>query len=118
MGAEEFLKTKKGGISGIEADDATGEITITLTEPRGAFTYELAIPFAGVVPGDTPAKNQTKNPPPGAGRYMIRRRAQSTAATSCVKNPNFSPSLEGTAVDAGQGRQASTSASTAPRRTR
>jgi peptide/nickel transport system substrate-binding protein len=101
VGGEEFLETKKGGIDGIEANDETGEITINLTEPRGSFTFELAIPFAAVVPGDTPKSNQTKNPPPGAGRYTIRN-VRINRGYEMVKNPNFSPSLEGTAVDAGK----------------
>jgi peptide/nickel transport system substrate-binding protein len=101
VGGEEFLKTKKGGVTGIEADDETGEITIELTEPRGSFTYELAIPFAAVVPGDTPRRNMTKNPPPGAGRYVIRN-VRVNRSYEMVKNPNFSQSLEGTAVDSGK----------------
>ena len=72
VGAEQFAKTKKGGITGIVVNDATGDITIHLLKPRGSFTYELAIPFAGVVPASTPSTNQTQHPPPGAGRYVIR----------------------------------------------
>ena len=98
VGAEEFLETKKGGVDGIQADDRTGKITIELAEPRGAFLYELAIPFASVVPGDTPARNMTKNPPPGTGRYMIENVRQGKGYT-LVRNPNFSKSLEGTDVD-------------------
>jgi peptide/nickel transport system substrate-binding protein len=101
VGAEEFLKTKKGGIDGIETNNQTREITIRLAEPRGSFTYELAIPFSAVVPGDTPKSNQTKSPPPGAGRYVIRN-VRINRSYEMVKNPNFSPSLEGTAVDAGK----------------
>jgi peptide/nickel transport system substrate-binding protein len=99
-GGEEFLQTKEGGLDGIEVDDATRKITITLEEPRGPFLYELAIPFAGVVPGDTPAKNQTKSPPPGAGAYAFVD-AKPPRSYSLVKNENFSPGLEGTSVDAG-----------------
>jgi peptide/nickel transport system substrate-binding protein len=100
VGAEQFGKTKKGGISGIQVNDATGDVTINLVKPRGAFTYELAVPFAGVVPASTPAKNQTQHPPPGAGRYMITNAEQGRAYT-LVKNPRFSPGLKGTAVDVG-----------------
>jgi peptide/nickel transport system substrate-binding protein len=100
-GGEEFLETKKGDLEGIEADDATGKITINLEAPRGAFTYELAIPFAGVVPADTPARNQTKDPPPGAGRYMFED-VQPPRSYKLVKNPNFSDVLKGTAVDSGK----------------
>jgi peptide/nickel transport system substrate-binding protein len=99
-GAEKYLEDKKGEISGIKTDDAARTIEITLTEPRGAFIYELAVPFAGFVPGDTPAKNQTKSPPPGAGRYTIKN-VKVNRGFTLVKNPKFSKSLEGTAVDSG-----------------
>ncbi|HYH58525.1 MAG TPA: ABC transporter substrate-binding protein [Thermoleophilaceae bacterium] len=100
VGGEEYLTTKEGGVDGIKVDDATGKIEITLEEPRGPFLYELAIPFAGVVPADTPAKNQTQSPPPGAGAYTFVD-SNPPRSYSLVKNENFSPSLEGTAVDAG-----------------
>jgi peptide/nickel transport system substrate-binding protein len=100
-GAEEYLETKRGGVDGIETNNQTREITIRLTEPRGSFTFELAIPFAGIVPGDTPKSNQTRNPPPGAGRYVIRN-VRVNRGYEMVQNPNFSSSLEGTAVDAGK----------------
>jgi peptide/nickel transport system substrate-binding protein len=101
-GGEEFLETKKGGLTGIEANDQTGEITIRLAQPRGDFTYILATPFGGVVPKDTPKdKNMTRNPPPGAGRYVISD-VQINRSYKLRKNPNFSPGLEGTAVDAGK----------------
>jgi peptide/nickel transport system substrate-binding protein len=71
VGAEEFAETKSGGISGIKADDKTGEITIELTRPRGTFVNELALLYAAVLPADTPAKNLTGNPPPATGPYEI-----------------------------------------------
>jgi peptide/nickel transport system substrate-binding protein len=101
VGAEKFLETKEGGIPGIEVNDQTRDITIRLVEPRGPFLYELAIPFSGVVPQDTPARNQTQNPPPGAGRYMFED-VRVGRSYRMVKNPNFSPGLEGTAIDAGK----------------
>ena len=58
-------------IPGIETDDRTGEITIKLTEPDGTFSNVLAMNFAGLVPGDTPFENLTKDPPPGIGPYKI-----------------------------------------------
>src|SRR5262245_29392429 len=72
-GAQEYVDAGKpdGDISGIEADDATGKITITLNEPDGTFSNVLAMNFAGVVPGDTPFENLTKTPPPGVGPYKI-----------------------------------------------
>ncbi|MBW8059719.1 MAG: ABC transporter substrate-binding protein [Solirubrobacterales bacterium] len=71
VGAEEFLETEEGGIAGIETDDATGEITIDLVTPRGTFTNELAMPFVALVPGDTPAKDQSADPAPATGPYEI-----------------------------------------------
>jgi peptide/nickel transport system substrate-binding protein len=101
VGAERYLKSKQGGIEGIRVNDATGQIQIRLVEPRGVFTHELAVPFAGVVPADTPARNMTKDPPPGAGRYAI---ADVTPGRSFTlrQNQRFSESLDGTPVDAGR----------------
>ncbi|MEA2385862.1 MAG: peptide/nickel transport system substrate-binding protein [Thermoleophilaceae bacterium] len=87
-------------IAKIQVDDASGRITIRLKNRRGQFLYELAIPFGGVVPADTPAKNQTNSPPPGAGRYRIVD-VNAPRTYSLVRNENFSEGLEGTAVDAG-----------------
>ncbi|MBA2514255.1 MAG: ABC transporter substrate-binding protein [Solirubrobacterales bacterium] len=101
VGGEDFLKTKKGGLDGIEADDATGEIVIKLEKPRGSFLYELAIPFGGVVPKDTPAKNQTKDPPPGAGRYTFED-VRVNRGFKMVKNPNFSEALNDTPIANGK----------------
>jgi len=71
VGAEQFLKTKEGPISGIRTDDESGEIVIDLTEPRGTFSNELGLLFVALVPPDTPAKNQTATPPPATGPYAI-----------------------------------------------
>jgi peptide/nickel transport system substrate-binding protein len=71
VGAEEFAKTKRGGIAGINTDDKTGEIVIRLTKPRGTFTDELAVLYAAVLPADTPAKVLTREPPPATGPYEI-----------------------------------------------
>ena len=58
-------------ISGIETDDKTGEITIEIEEPYAAFSNVLGLWFAAPVPGDTPFKNMTNDPPPGVGPYMV-----------------------------------------------
>ncbi len=71
VGAEQFEKTKKGGIPGIVSDDATGKIVIHLLEPRSTFSNELAMLFAAPLPPDTPHKDQSANPPPGTGPYEI-----------------------------------------------
>jgi len=72
-GAQEYVDAGKpdGDISGITTDDKTGDITIKLKEPDGSFTNVLAMWFAGLVPGDTPFENLTKDPPPGVGPYKV-----------------------------------------------
>ena len=71
VGAEDFFEGKAESISGIETDDATGEITIELTGPSGTFVNELATTFVAVVPANTPPKDQTTSPPPATGPYEI-----------------------------------------------
>jgi peptide/nickel transport system substrate-binding protein len=72
-GATEYIEAGNadGDIAGIEADDKTGEVTVKLTAPDGSFSNVLATTFAGLVPGDTPFENMTKDPPPGVGPYEI-----------------------------------------------
>jgi peptide/nickel transport system substrate-binding protein len=71
VGAEEFAETKKGGISGIESDDESGQIVIHLREADGSFSYVLSLMFAAPLPPDTPAEDQTAEPPPATGPYVI-----------------------------------------------
>jgi peptide/nickel transport system substrate-binding protein len=71
VGAEEFAKTKKGGISGIVADDRSGKIVIRLREPSGTFSYVLGLPYSAPLPPDTPNEDQTQDPPPATGPYAI-----------------------------------------------
>lgn len=105
VGAERFAETKKGGIPGIEVNDRTGEITIELTRPRGTFLNELAMPYTAPVPPDTPAKDQSPNPPPATGPYEI---VESNPGRSWVyeRNPQWAknnakllPDLPGGHVD-------------------
>jgi peptide/nickel transport system substrate-binding protein len=72
-GAEDFAKTKQGPISGIKADDKTGEVVINLEGPRGTFTNELGLMFVAPLPQDTPIEDLSANPPPGTGPYMITK---------------------------------------------
>jgi peptide/nickel transport system substrate-binding protein len=74
VGAAKYQKTKSGGIPGIQTDDKTGKIVINLTKPRGTFNNELGLMFAAPVPRSTPAsKDQTPNPPPATGPYVITK---------------------------------------------
>ncbi len=72
-GVDRYLKAKRpqADISGIEADDGSGRIRITLTHPDGTFSNVLAMTLAAPVPGDTPFRNLTSDPPPGVGAYEI-----------------------------------------------
>ena len=88
VGAEQFQKTKSGGISGITADDKTGKITIELQEPHGTFPEELALPFSALVPPDTPAEDQTAHPAPGVGPYEISS-SNPGRGWSYVRNPQW-----------------------------
>jgi len=74
-GAQEYIDAGKceGDIKGIETDDKTGKITIKLSEPDGSFSNVIAMWFAGLVPGDTPCKNLTEDPPPGVGPYVVTK---------------------------------------------
>ena len=95
VGAEEYEKAgkAKGDISGITADDATRKITIEILQPSGQFPFILAMDFAGLVPGDTPFENQTKEPPPGVGPFKIT--SVSTGRSFVMeKNANY-PEIEG-----------------------
>lgn len=71
VGAAKFLKTKKGGIPGVETDDKTGKITIHLESPDGSFESELALPYVALLPAKTPSKDLTAEPPPATGPYAI-----------------------------------------------
>ncbi len=86
VGAEKFAETKTGGIPGIETDDKTGKIVIHLTKPRGTFTNELGLMFVAPVPPDTPNTNQSTNPPPGTGPYMITK-SDPSKGWSYERNP-------------------------------
>ena len=96
-GAEAYQKAgkPKGDITGIEADDQTGEITIELNEASGQFPFILSMDFAGLVPGDTPFEILTKKPPPGVGQFKITN-VEGNRAFTLEKNENF-PEIPGLA---------------------
>jgi len=90
VGADQFSKTKKGDISGIVANDSSGQITIKLVKPQGDFQNILATIFAAPVPSGTPAKDQSTTPIPSTGPYMIQS-YQPNRQFILVRNPNFKP---------------------------
>jgi peptide/nickel transport system substrate-binding protein len=86
VGTKEYTDGKADTISGIEANDDTGEITINLIEPRGTLTQELALMFTAPVPQTTPKdKDQTNTPPPSSGAFVIK---DVDAPRSFVMEPN------------------------------
>jgi peptide/nickel transport system substrate-binding protein len=100
VGTDTIAKTKKGHISGITADDATGKITIKLKSPQGDFEYILATEFGALVPANSPAKDSSVNPLPSTGPYMIQSYKPNKQAI-IVRNPNFDASMFGGNVPAG-----------------
>jgi peptide/nickel transport system substrate-binding protein len=89
-GAQEYAEQgePEADISGIDADDSTGAITIELSAPDANFPYALATIFAGLVPSTTPFRNLTDSPPPGVGPYVIARSSPNRAFV-LRRNPEF-----------------------------
>jgi peptide/nickel transport system substrate-binding protein len=105
VGAEAFAKTKKGGIPGIQADDASGRIVIRLSEPSGVFSYLLGLEYTALLPPDTPNADMTADPPPATGPYEITR-VRSGRSWEYDRNPAWArangeamPQLPGGHVD-------------------
>ncbi|HWC27957.1 MAG TPA: ABC transporter substrate-binding protein, partial [Solirubrobacteraceae bacterium] len=90
VGAKKYVEDGKAraDISGIVTDDASGDITINLEEPDGRFPYILTMVFASLVPGDTPFRNMTKDPPPGVGPYRFEN-VRINRGYDLVKVPGF-----------------------------
>ncbi|HVS84696.1 MAG TPA: ABC transporter substrate-binding protein, partial [Gaiellaceae bacterium] len=100
IGASNYGTTKKGDISGITTNDATGKITIKLSAPEGDFEYIMATTFAALVPAGSPNKDQSTTPLPSSGPYMIQSYKPNKQAI-IVRNPNFDASAFGGNVPAG-----------------
>jgi peptide/nickel transport system substrate-binding protein len=89
VGATEYADGKGDEISGITTDDATGDITIQLTEPSGTFDNLLALSFSAPVPPSTPLDaDATENPPPTSGPFMITK-VERPQTMTMERNPNF-----------------------------
>jgi peptide/nickel transport system substrate-binding protein len=88
-GATAYSKGQAKTISGITTNDSTGQITIHLVAPYGAFDNVLAFPALGLIPSGTALKNLPNSPPPGVGPYMITNIVPNQSF-SLVKNPQWS----------------------------
>jgi peptide/nickel transport system substrate-binding protein len=103
VGADAYAKTRKGGISGIVADDAKRTITFTLTAPDGTFVDYLAMPFAFAVPPGTPDRDisTVADRRVATGPYMITAYTPKREIV-LERNPNFtewSPDIPGGHLD-------------------
>ena len=81
----------KADISGIETDDKTGEVKVTLTEPDGTFPAILGLNFSGVVPSEHAVQEpdqDARRPAPGA--YKITT-SEPNREFVLEKNKNFEP---------------------------
>jgi peptide/nickel transport system substrate-binding protein len=89
IGAKDFAEGKADTISGITADDNTGDITIKLDKPNGTFTNVLGLMFAAPVPPSTPLdKEATNNPPPSSGPFVITK-VDAPNTLTMERNPQF-----------------------------
>ncbi|MGN6187711.1 MAG: ABC transporter substrate-binding protein [Conexibacter sp.] len=87
-GAAAYDGGRASSISGITTDDATGRVTIRLTQPYGAFANVLAFPSSGLVPRGTAMRNLSNSPPPGVGPYKYSSVSVNRGFT-IVRNPTF-----------------------------
>ena len=73
---------------GIETDARTRTITIHLTRPDPEFLHKLTVPFAFVVPADSPARATAGRTPPGTGPYRVAA-WDSRRGGTFERNPHF-----------------------------
>jgi peptide/nickel transport system substrate-binding protein len=88
VGADKCTAKKCDLSKGVVADDSAMTLTIHLTAPDTEFFDKIALPFAYVVPGNTPFKLTGNNVPPGTGPYMWQSYDPNKAAV-LVRNPYF-----------------------------
>lgn len=87
-GATAFADGRTRTVSGIQANDSTGQITIRLTAADGEFDDVLALPALAPVPSSTPVRDEPNRPPPGVGPYTITDVIPSHSF-SLVRNPRW-----------------------------
>jgi peptide/nickel transport system substrate-binding protein len=95
VGAPEFTEKGdfKADIPGIETNDQSGEIKITLVEPDTKILYALAEPYAAPTPAAKSPGKSLKQPPPGVGPYTLEV-IDFSREWVLKKNPNF-PDIPG-----------------------
>ena len=88
VGARRFEQAQKGGIRGIEVDNATRTIVIHLVAPQADFPNVLASEFAAPVPAGAPAADTSLHPLPATGPYVIKS-YQPKSRIVAERNPYF-----------------------------
>ena len=73
---------------GVAADPAARTITLHLTRPDAEFAQKLALPFASILPADTPAHNLGTTPPAATGPYRVSE-YNPVRRMVLVRNPYF-----------------------------
>ena len=73
---------------GIRTDRRARTITVHLTRRDGEFLHKLTVPFAYVVPADTPVRPIGDRPPPGTGPYRVAAWDVKRGGTF-LRNPHF-----------------------------
>jgi peptide/nickel transport system substrate-binding protein len=73
---------------GVVTDPASNSITLHLTQPDAEFSQKLALPFAVILPADTPPHDLGTTPPAATGAYMIAS-YDPVREMRLVRNPYF-----------------------------
>lgn len=88
VGARSCDRKKCDLSRGIVADDESRTITFHLRSPDSEMLYKLAMPFASVLPADTPLREVRTADLPATGPYMVDR-YERKGDVVLVRNPNF-----------------------------
>lgn len=95
-GTDAFERGGASGISGVVARDATGQVEISLARPDPAILQVLALPFAFVVPKDTPSGDQSTAGTASAGPYRVASYSPGNRV-DLVANPGYTAGAAGPA---------------------
>lgn len=90
VGADAMMKTGKGTLTGIEADDEARTLTIHLVKADPSFLEALALPFAFVLPKETAPVDQSTVPPVATGPYRVTS-YEPNKQVVLERNTSFSP---------------------------
>lgn len=95
VGAERCTAARCDLSAGIQADNRAGTVTFRLRSPEPDFLYQLALPYADVLPSSTPFR-VLKRPPGATGEYEFAnvrtRRAgpyEAIGTALLVRNPAY-----------------------------